>query len=114
MFFPLRFESSHTEWLKPNQYQSQTENPFGKAFSFLKGKPEVFEGPLSPAVAFARKGLLRLAEKNALRPTAGLIWDPIRAMLVGHSIGELIEAETRRSQRVSVDVSGVFWATFFP
>ena len=47
----------------------------------------------------ARKGLLRLAEKNALRPTAGLIWDPIRAMLVGHSIGELIEAETRRSQR---------------
>ena len=44
-------------------------------------------------MAFARKGLLRLAEKNALRPSAGLIWDPIRAMLVGHSINELIEAD---------------------
>eukprot|EP00434_Breviolum_minutum_P004700 symbB.v1.2.004143.t1/scaffold235.1/size321457/2 len=26
-----------------------------------------------------------------MRPSAGLIWDPIRAMLVGHSINELIE-----------------------
>lgn len=63
---------------------------------------------------FARKGLLRLAEKNALRPTAGLIWDPIRAMLVGHSIGELIEAETRRSQRVSVVDDSEFLSHFFP
>ena len=95
-----------------NQYHSQTENPFGKAFSFLRKNLKVFKG-LSPAVAFARKGLLRLAEKNALRPTAGLIWDPIRAMLVGHSIGELIEAETGRSQRVSVDDSE-FLDHFFP
>ena len=73
-----------------NQYQSQTEHPFGKA---LPRETQGFQGPLSPAVAFARKGLLRLAEKNALRPSAGLIWDPIRAMLVGHSIKELIEAD---------------------
>lgn len=33
--FAIR-KSSHTEWLKPNQCQSQTENPFEKAFSFLR------------------------------------------------------------------------------
>jgi len=37
------------------------------------------------------KGMLRLAEKNALRPQAGLIWDCVRAMLCGHSLAELIE-----------------------
>ena len=39
-----------------------------------------------------RKGILRLAEKQALRPTSGLIWDCVRAMLVGHTLDELSEA----------------------
>jgi len=37
------------------------------------------------------KGILRLAEKNCLRPSGGLIWDCVRAMCVGHDVSELIE-----------------------
>ena len=38
-----------------NRYHSQTENPFGKAFAFLRKNPKVFEGP-SPAVACHLRG----------------------------------------------------------
>eukprot|EP00438_Fugacium_kawagutii_P030068 Skav215732 [mRNA] locus=scaffold2859:40318:47173:+ [translate_table: standard] len=38
------------------------------------------------------KGLLRLAEKHCLRPKSGIIWDGIRAMLVGTSLDQLSEA----------------------
>ena len=48
---------------------------------------------LSPSSC--RKGMLRLAEKNCLRPGSGLIWDSVRAMLVGHKMSELIEAGSR-------------------
>ena len=33
-----------------------------------------------------------VSNRNALRPTSGLIWDCVRAMLVGHSTSELIQA----------------------
>lgn len=35
---------------------------------------------------------LSVSDRNALRPTSGLIWDCVRAMLVGHSTSELIQA----------------------
>lgn len=53
------------------------------------------------------KGMLRLAEKNALRPTSGLIWDCVRAMLVGHSTSELIQVlkalkEEQTAKRIKI------------
>ena len=71
MVFPLRlWIISH--WMVENGWNQinikvRLKTHLERPFPFL-GKTQGFLGPL-------RKGLLRLAEKNALRPTAGLIWD---------------------------------------
>ena len=43
---------------------------------------------------------LSVSDRNALRPTSGLIWDCVRAMLVGHSTSELIQAATSFQSRL--------------
>jgi len=58
----------------------------------------------------SEKGMLRLAEKNALRPEAGLIWDPVRAMLVGQDVKvlhQVLESLVTEREQGRIKIVGI-------